>query len=841
MSEHRLRHDISLLDPTTVHLFSEGTLDHAHHVLGSRPHVADGVQGTYFAVWAPNAASVSVMGDFNSWSRHAHPMRLHGQSGIWELWIAGVGHGTHYKYHVVGRTGGYTADKTDPYGYHSEVAPRTASIVWKLDYDWNDGDWMEQRGTRRALNGPMSIYEVHLGSWMRVPEEGNRSLTYREIAPMLAEYVTRMGFTHVELMPVMEHPFYGSWGYQVCGYFAATSRYGTPQDLMFLVDTLHQHGIGVIFDWVPSHFPTDAHGLSYFDGTHLYEHEDPRKGHQPDWGSYIFNYGRYEVQNFLRSNAVFWLEMFHADGLRVDAVASMLYLDFSRKDGEWIANQYGGRENLEAINFLQRLNESVYREHPHTETIAEDSTAWPLVTRPVYLGGLGFGMKWDMGWMHDTLAYFAQDPIYRRYHHQKITFRMMYAFAENYVLPISHDEVVHGKGSLINKMAGDNWQKRANLRLLLGYQYGQTGKKFLFMGCEFGQYREWNHDASLDWHLLQRPEHRGIQQWVADLNRLYREEPALHELDNDPAGFEWVDCNDNEQSIVSFLRYNRDKSRAVLCVCNFTPVPRRGFRVGVPESLRWDEVLNSDATCYGGSGWGNLGGVFTEEWSMHGRERSVTLTLPPLSISFFRMVPVPSAAVDFEEAPDALADIMGIDPLDAAPIDGEAEVREVVSAEDVVDALEVLSVVEALDALESVDSIDAELASHDDVEVVVEVAVMDEDVPGETLDEIPEAEVVRTETERPAPRPSRRKPAARKSTPTATSAEPGGASKATTGKPASNKKAKGDASAKTSTKQPPSKGSTSARGAAKSKADTTDSPYADTGTPPAPGSRKKKR
>jgi 1,4-alpha-glucan branching enzyme len=614
---------------------------------------------------------VAVVGDFNGWHREAHPMRKRGASGIWEIFIAGVGHGTRYKYHIAGPTRGYRVDKADPYGYHCEIAPQTASIVWDMAYEWHDADWMQQRAARRALDGPMSIYEVHIGSWVRVPEDGNRMLTYREIAPMLADYVARMGFTHVELMPVMEHPFYGSWGYQVTGYFAATSRYGTPQDLMFLIDTLHQRGIGVILDWVPSHFPTDAAGLSYFDGTHLYEHADPRQGHQPDWGSYVFNYGRYEVQNFLRSNALFWLEQFHADGLRVDAVASMLHLDFSRREGEWIPNEHGGRENLAAIDFLRRLNESVYREHPDTETIAEDSTAWPMVTRPVYIGGLGFGLKWDMGWMHDTLKYFALDPIHRRYHHQKITFRMMYAFSENYVLPISHDEVVHGKGSLIGKMSGDLWTKRANMRALLGYMYGQTGKKFLFMGCEFGQFREWNHDSSIDWHLLQHAEHRGLQQWVADLNALYRSEPAMHEMDNEPAGFEWVDCNDAEQSIVSFLRYNRDRSRAMLVACNFTPVPRIGFRVGVPESERWDEVLNSDATIYGGSGWGNLGGVTTEAIAMHGRPGSVTIALPPLSVSFFRMVPRPApvaAADDAEAALDVAPTDAGL-ALDAAAAD----------------------------------------------------------------------------------------------------------------------------------------------------------------------------
>ena len=688
---HAARTDISLLDPTTVHLFNEGTLDHAHLVLGARPHVADGATGTYFAVWAPNAESVSVIGDFNGWNRTSHPMRLHGGSGIWELFVTGIELGALYKYHIVGRGGLYRVDKADPYGYRHQSAPQTASVVWALDYEWGDDEWMRKRAATRALDRPMSIYEVHIGSWMRVPEEGNRSLTYREIAPRLADYVEKMGFTHVELMPVMEHPFFGSWGYQVTGYFAPTSRYGTPQDLMFLIDTLHQRGIGVILDWVPSHFPTDGHALSYFDGTHLYEHADPRKGHQPDWGSYIFNYGRFEVQNFLRSNAVYWLETYHADGLRVDAVASMLFLDFSRREGEWIHNKFGGRENLEAIDFLRRLNESVYRELPNVETIAEDSTAWPMVTRPVYLGGLGFGMKWDMGWMHDTLAYFAQDPVYRSYHHQKITFRMMYAFSENYVLPISHDEVVHGKGSLINKMAGDAWQKRANVRALLGYMYGQTGKKFLFMGCEFGQYREWNHDASLDWHLLKMPEHAGLQRWVADLNALYRDEPAMHELDNDPAGFDWVDCNDNEQSIVSFLRYSRDRERAVLVVCNFTPVPRTRFRVGVPAEGRWAELLNSDAAQYGGSNWGNYGGVMASAEPLHGRPFSLTMTLPPLSISFFLMpkrppLPEPAIAAADEASAEAAAtepvdlvvaeaeivdELLDLGELEAAPVDEE--------------------------------------------------------------------------------------------------------------------------------------------------------------------------
>lgn len=630
------RYDVTLLDANVLHLFNEGTLDRAHRVLGAHPHSVDGLHGTYFAAWAPNAAAVSVIGDFNDWRRDRHPMRVHGQSGIWEVFVAGVHEGAIYKYHVVGRTAGYRVDKADPYGFRQQNAPQKGSIVWNLDYTWGDDAWMAQRSQVRALERPMSMYEVHLGSWMRIPEEGNRSLTYREIAPLLADYVKRMGFTHVELMPVMEHPFYGSWGYQVTGYFAPTSRYGTPQDFMYLVDTLHQHGIGVILDWVPSHFPKDAHGLSYFDGTHLYEHADPRLGHQPDWDSNIFNYGRYEVQNFLRSNALFWLEAYHADGLRVDAVASMLHLNFSRKDGEWVPNRYGGPENLEAIDFLRRLNESVYRDHPGTDTIAEDSTAWPMVSRPVHLGGLGFGMKWDMGWMHDTLKYFAQDSLFRRYHHQKLTFRMMYAFSENYVLPISHDEVVHGKGSLINKMSGDAWQKRANLRCLLGYMYAEPGKKLLFMGCEFGQYREWNHDASLDWHLLQLPEHAGVQTFVAALNTLYRDEPSMHELDAEPGGFEWVECNDTEQSVVSLLRYGKNRDDIMLVVCNFTPVPRQHFGVGVPEGGRWQEVLNSDAAEYGGAGWGNFGGVDALDVPLHDRPYSLSLSLPPLSTIFFK-------------------------------------------------------------------------------------------------------------------------------------------------------------------------------------------------------------
>jgi 1,4-alpha-glucan branching enzyme len=482
----------------------------------------------------------------------------------------------------------------------------------------------------------MSIYEVHLGSWMRVPEEGNRPLTYRELAPKLSEYVRRLGFTHVEFMPVMEHPYYGSWGYQCTGYFAPTSRYGTPQDFMYLVDQLHQQGIGVILDWVPSHFPTDEHGLGYFDGTHLYEHGDPRQGLHPDWNSFIFNYGRSEVRSFLMSSAMCWLDRYHADGLRLDAVASMLYLDYSRRPGEWIPNPYGGRENLDAIAFLRRFNEDVYQAHPEVQTIAEESTAWPMVSRPTYVGGLGCGLKWDMGWMHDTLAYMAHDPVYRRYHHNQLTFRMLYAFNENFVLPLSHDEVVHGKGSLLAKMPGDDWQKFANLRLLYGYMYGQPGKKLLFMGGEFGQWNEWSHEASLDWHQTEFPHHAGMQRWVADLNRLYQSEPALHELDCDAAGFEWIDANDPENSTLSFLRKGRSPDELLLVVCNFTPVPRPNYRVGVPRGGFWRELLSSDASTYGGTGWGNLGGVEAAPIPYHGRLASLNLILPPLGCVFLK-------------------------------------------------------------------------------------------------------------------------------------------------------------------------------------------------------------
>jgi 1,4-alpha-glucan branching enzyme len=630
--------DVSLLSDQDVYLFNEGSHFRLYEKLGAHRLTREGVEGTYFAVWAPASEQVSVVGDFNGWDPSRHRLRPRAWSGIWEGFIPGVGPGTVYKYHIVSRYGGYRVDKADPFAFAQEVPPRTASVVWDLDYAWGDREWMAQRRARNRLEAPLAIYEVHLGSWMRVPEQGNRWLTYRELAPRLADYVRQTGFTHVELLPVMEHPFYGSWGYQVTGFFSPTSRLGTPQDLMYLIDHLHQNGIGVILDWVPAHFPTDEHGLVYFDGTHLYEHADPRKGFHPEWHSSIFNYGRHEVRSFLISNALFWLDHYHADGLRVDAVASVLYLDYSRKQGEWLANEYGGRENLEGIAFFRRFNEEVFKNYPDVQTIAEESTAWPMVSRPTYLGGLGFGLKWDMGWMHDTLKYFARDPIHRRYHLNELTFRMVYAFSENYVLPLSHDEVVYGKRSLLAKMPGDDWQKFANLRLLYGYMYAQPGKKLLFMGGEFGQWREWNHESSLDWHLLRHPAHAGLRRWVEDLNRLYRAEPALHELDCNPAGFEWVDCTDWESSVLSFLRKGA-AGDAVLVVCNFTPVPRSGYRVGVPHGGFWRELLNGDAGDYGGGGMGNLGGVAAEAERFHGRPWSIRLTLPPLAVLFLKAVP----------------------------------------------------------------------------------------------------------------------------------------------------------------------------------------------------------
>jgi 1,4-alpha-glucan branching enzyme len=626
----------SLLTDNDLYLFNEGSHFQLPNKLGAHVVNYEGISGTYFAVWAPNAEQVSIMGDFNGWNNSSHLLRPKGQSGIWEGFLPGIGKGTLYKYHIVSRLNGYRVDKADPFSIFNEIPPKTASIVWDLDYQWGDQEWMTTRPHRSGLAKPLAIYEMHLGSWRRVAAEGNRSLSYRELAPQLADYLQRMGYTHVEFLPIMDHPFFGSWGYQITGYFAPSGNYGTPQDFMYLVDTLHQRGIGAILDWVPSHFPADEHGLAFFDGTHLYEHADPRQGYHPDWNSYIFNYGRKEVQSFLISNALFWLDRYHIDGLRVDAVASMLYLDYARKKGEWVPNQYGGRENIEAIGFLRRLNQEVYKNHPDVQTIAEESTSWPMVSRPNYVGGLGFGLKWDMGWMHDTLVYMSQDPIFRRYHHNKLTFRMIYAFHENFVLPLSHDEVVYGKRSLIGKMPGDDWQKFANLRALFGYMYAQPGKKLLFMGGEFGQWREWVHDGSLDWDLLNHPFHAGLQRWVQDLNRLYRDEPALHEMDCDPAGFEWIDCDDADSSAVTLIRKGKSNATMILVVCNFTPVPRYSYRLGSPRSGYWQEILNSDAGDYGGGNMGNLGGVETVPVSLHGRPYSLTITLPPLSVSFFK-------------------------------------------------------------------------------------------------------------------------------------------------------------------------------------------------------------
>lgn len=631
-----VRHDMSLLSSDDLFLFNEGSHHRLYEKLGAHTLALDGAEGTYFAVWAPSAKQISVIGDFNSWDKSSHLLRPKGQSGIWEGFIPAVAEGTVYKYYVISHHRGYSAEKADPFAFYSETPPKTASIVRDLNYDWGDQAWMDKRHAHNALDAPISIYEVHLGSWRRVSQEGNRYLSYREFAPELTEYLKRLGFTHVEFLPVMEHPFYGSWGYQTTGYFAPTSRYGTPQDFMYLVDYLHQHDIGVILDWVPSHFPNDEHGLGYFDGTHLYEHGDPRQGIHPDWNTLIFNYGRHEVRSFLLSSALFWLDKYHVDGLRIDAVASMLYLDYGRQEGDWIPNQYGGRENLEAVTLLRRLNEAVYQEKPDVQSIAEESTAWPMVSRPTYIGGLGFGLKWDMGWMHDTLEYMTKDPIHRKYHHNSLTFRLLYAFFENFVLPLSHDEVTHGKGSLLAKMPGDDWQKFANLRLLLGYMYAQPGKKLLFMGGEFGQWREWAHDESLEWHLLQYLPHSGLQRWVSDLNRSYREQPALHQLDLEQAGFEWIDCNDVEHSVVSLIRRGRSRNDVIVVVCNFTPVTHFSYRLGVPQPGFWEEVLNSDALEYGGSGQGNLGGVEAAPIPFHGRSYSLTIGLPPLAAVFLR-------------------------------------------------------------------------------------------------------------------------------------------------------------------------------------------------------------
>ncbi|MFM8550730.1 MAG: 1,4-alpha-glucan branching protein GlgB [Nitrospiraceae bacterium] len=628
-----------LLTDFDLHLLTEGRHYRAYHVMGAHLVRLDGVAGVRFAVWAPNAMRVSVVGDFNGWEGRRHAMRSRGQTGLWELFIPELAEGTTYKYEIRSREQTVPFLKADPYAFSAELRPKTASIVRSLDgYGWQDDAWMSARAGRDPLSAPLSIYEVHLGSWMRVPEEGDRWLTYRELAAKLIPYVADLGFTHVELMPVTEHPFDGSWGYQTTGYFAPTSRYGSLQDFMSFVDACHQAGIGVLMDWVPAHFPDDPHALAWFDGTHLYDHADPRSGYHPEWHSRIFNFGRVEVRNFLLSSALFWLDRYHIDGLRMDAVASMLYLDYARQPGEWIPNQFGGHENLEAVGFLKEFNEVIHRDFPGVLTIAEESTAWSGVSRPTYVGGLGFGFKWNMGWMHDMLDYFRLDPVHRKYHQDKLTFGLVYAFTENFVLVLSHDEVVHGKGALLAKMPGDDWQKFANLRALYGYMYGHPGKKMLFMGGEFGQWAEWNHDTSLSWHLLQYGHHAGLQRYIRDLNRLYRDEPALHQVDFDWTGFQWIDFGDADQSVVAFLRRSRD-GQYLVCVYNLTPVPRYAYRIGVPVSGRYRELINSDSTGYGGGNLGNLGGVIAESIACHGQPHSIVLTLPPLGALFLKLEP----------------------------------------------------------------------------------------------------------------------------------------------------------------------------------------------------------
>jgi len=628
----------SLLTDHDIYLLKEGNHFRLYDKLGAHVVEVDGVKGTFFAVWAPNAASISMVGDFNQWNPTSHPMTARADdSGIWEAFIPALGKGTIYKYHIVSRHNNYVVDKGDPFAFFWELPPNTASVVWDLEYQWDDTAWRQKQQERNTLNAPYSIYEVHLGSWRRDLGDPDRMLSYRELAPMLSEYVKEMGFTHVEFLPLMEHPFYPSWGYQTGGYFAPTRRYGCCQDLMYLIDHLHQNDIGVIMDWVPSHFPTDEYALGYFDGTHLYEHADPRLGFHPDWKSAIYNYGRNEVRAYLISSAMFWLDRYHIDALRVDAVASMLYLDYSRQEGEWIANEKGGRENLEAIAFLRRFNEMVYRDYPHTQTMAEESTSWPMVTRPTETGGLGFGMKWNMGWMHDTLEYFSMDPIFRKYHQDKLSFSIWYAFSENFTLPLSHDEVVHGKGSLYGKMPGDPWQKLANLRLLYGYMFTHPGKKLLFMGAEFGQHREWRFRHSLDWDLLDDPGHLALKQWVRDLNHLYRDEPAMHELDFHRDGFAWINVHDKDNSVLSYLRKDKTGRRLLAVVCNFTPVARHDYRLGVPKGGPWEEILNSDAEAYGGSGQGNLGGVVASpEPFYEDFDYTLSVTLPPLGMVVFK-------------------------------------------------------------------------------------------------------------------------------------------------------------------------------------------------------------
>jgi len=624
-----------LLTDFDLHLHLQGSHWRTYEKLGAQIVSSGKTPAVSFAVWAPNAQCISVIGDFNGWDRGANPLHSRGDAGVWELTVSGVQKGACYKFYIENRDTGEGFEKADPYAFYAEQPPKTASRVWSLDsHQWKDDSWMKARAEQGLLSSAMSIYEVHLGSWRRTLEE--EFLTYRDLAEQLPEYMDEMGFTHLQLLPITEHPFDASWGYQPTSYFAPTSRFGPPEDFMLLVDRLHEKGIGVILDWVPAHFPEDGHGLAKFDGTGLFEHVDPREGFHPDWNTLIFNYGRTEVTNFLISSALFWCEQYHIDGLRLDAVASMLYRDYSRSEGEWIPNCYGGRENLEAINFLKTLNEAVYSQFPGVTTIAEESTSWPMVSRPTYAGGLGFGFKWNMGWMNDVLHYMSREPVHRCHHQNELTFSMLYAFHENFILPLSHDEVVHGKGSLVQRMPGDLWQKFANLRLLFGYMFGHPGKKLLFMGGEFAQFDEWCHGRSLDWHLLDFPFHQGVQNWVRDLNTTLRSTPALHQNDVDWSGFEWVDCSDHQQSVLSFLRFSDHWEDMMLVVCNFTPVVRHDYAIGVPRGGWWREVLNSDAECYGGSNVGNCGGRDAEHYSTHGREYTLKLSLPPLSTVFLR-------------------------------------------------------------------------------------------------------------------------------------------------------------------------------------------------------------
>ncbi|MFI5057861.1 MAG: 1,4-alpha-glucan branching protein GlgB [Candidatus Acidiferrales bacterium] len=626
-----------LLTEFDLHLMGEGRHYDTYEKLGAHVKTIEGVAGVHFAVWAPSAKRVSMVGDFNRWDGRVHPMRSRGSSGIWEMFLPDLGEGAIYKYEIIGPDSQILPLKADPYAFRSELRPNTGSVVANLEnYQWNDAAWIKNRREKNWFESPITIYEIHLGSWRRMPEDSNRWLTYRELGDQLIPYVKDLGYTHIELLPIMEHPYDGSWGYQTLGYFAATSRYGSPTEFMEFVDRCHRAGIGVFLDWTPAHFPRDAHGLAQFDGTHLYEHSDPRQGAHPDWGTLVYNYGRNEVQNYLISNALFWLDKYHIDGLRVDAVASMLYLDYSRKPGEWIPNEFGGRENLAAIVFLKRMNEVTHRHFPGILTVAEESTSWPSVSRPTYLGGLGFSFKWNMGWMHDTLKYFSSDPVYRKYEHNKLTFSFLYAFSENFLLPFSHDEVVHGKNSLLHKMPGDLWQQFANLRLLFGYLYAHPGKKLLFMGQDFAQRREWSEARSLDWHLLEHDSHRGIQRLIADLNKLYASQTALHEVDFNWQGFEWLDANDADNSVLSFLRRGKDPANLLAVVVNGTPVVREAYRIGVPQPGFYGEILNTDAGIYGGSNVGNLGGVAAEPIHHMGQPYSITLTLPPLAVLFLK-------------------------------------------------------------------------------------------------------------------------------------------------------------------------------------------------------------